>query len=235
MGTYYSKQWLYPDTTAPVPQPSQAAKPALKQESPPPQASAPPVATPTQPSEEPVTEPDKPAPKQESANNDEKPEEEPPPKPVVRQPVRPPRIITSVEIPVRTEPSGATAVLDGLLGTACVTPCSLKASTGEHTISLTHAGYRTATRSITVRDEPVELPVLTLSQASGVLMIQSNPAGATITVDDRRWPSVTPAQVTLPPGNHRLTLEKGSLRATQSIEVRDGDLRHLILSLNGPQ
>ena len=75
---------------------------------------------------------------------------------------------------------------------------------------------------------------MVLLQAAGVLMVQSQPDGATITIDDRRWPAVTPAQVTLPPGKYRLTLEKGNLKAAQSIEVRDGDLRHMILQLSAP-
>jgi serine/threonine protein kinase len=232
VGAYYGRQWIYPDSTAPVTPASEPVKPALKQETPP--MVAPP------PAPAPVVPAVKPAPKEESADNEEKPEEEPTlppkpaaPKPAIREPLRPPRIVTSVELPVRSEPPGATAVLDGLLGTACITPCVLKASTGEHTVSLTHAGYKPLTRAVTVRDTTVELPVLTLSQAAGVLMIQSNPSGATVMVDDRKWPAVTPAQVTLPPGRYRLTLEKGNLKATQTIEVRDGDLRHLILNLSG--
>jgi hypothetical protein len=40
--------------------------------------------------------------------------------------------------------------------------------------------------------------------------------------------------VTLPPGRYHLTLEKGNLKGGQTIEVRDGDLRHLIVQLSAP-
>jgi hypothetical protein len=123
------------------------------------------------------------------------------------------------------------AILDGLLGTACVTPCSLKASTGEHTISLSHAGFKPLTRPISVRDASFDLPVLTMSQALGTLMLQSDPPGATITIDDKRWPSVTPAPLSLAPGKYRLGLEKGNLKASRTIDIRDGELSTLRVPL----
>ena len=231
VGAYYGRQWIYPDAAS-VPEP---AKPALKQESPAPKpVEAPPVPAPDKPvPETPAAE--TPAPSTPAAQTPA-PTEPPAQAPAVtpRPAARQPRVITSVELPVRSEPSGATVILDGLPGTACVTPCILKAATGEHTISLTHPGYKTLSRSVTVRDTTVDLPVLALAQAQGVVMVQSRPDGAIIMVDDRRWPTLTPAQVTLPPGRYRLTVEKGGLKASQTLEIRDGDLRHLILQLNAP-
>jgi serine/threonine-protein kinase len=143
----------------------------------------------------------------------------------------PQRPVTSVEIPVASNPAGATATLDGLVGTACVTPCSLKASAGDHTISISLAGYKTLLRPVKVAGSPIELPLLTLARASGLLMLQSDPSGAAISIDDRKWPGVTPAQISLAPGKYRLTLEKGDLKASLPVEIRDGDLRHLSVPL----
>jgi hypothetical protein len=123
-------------------------------------------------------------------------------------------------------------VLDDLPGTACVTPCLLKASIGDHTLTFNLPGFKALTRSIKVKDGAIDLPVITLSQALGVLMIQSQPDGATITIDDKRWPSPTPTQLSLAPGKYRLTVEKGDLKATQTVEVRDGDLKHLTVTLS---
>jgi predicted Ser/Thr protein kinase len=231
VGAYYGRQFIYPETAA-VQEPP---KPALKQVTPTPKpvvipaVPTPPPSTPVEPT--PVEQ----TPAQEPARNDEIPEK-PPEKPKVakREPVRPPRVVTSVEVTVQSQPPGATAMLDGLPGTSCVTPCVLKASSGEHTISLSRTGYKLLTRPVTVRDTTVELPVLNLAAAAGTLMVQSQPDGATIMIDDRRWPTPTPAQVTLAPGRYHLTLEKGNLKAAQTIEVRDGDLRHLILQLSAP-
>ena len=142
------------------------------------------------------------------------------------------RPATIVEIPVRSQPAGATVTLDDQTDTACVTPCVLKAGMGDHTITFTLAGFKKAIRPIKVKDGPVELPVITLSQAIGVLMVQSEPEGAIITVDDKKWPTPTPTQVSLAPGKYRLLIEKGDLKVIQNVEVRDGDLRHLMVTLS---
>jgi hypothetical protein len=153
----------------------------------------------------------------------------------VDPPQRPARLATSVEIPVISNPPGATVTLDGLAGTACITPCALKASAGDHTISLNLAGFKTLLRPVKVTGSPVELPVLTLARESGLLMLQTNPTGATITIDDKRWSGVSPAQISLAPGKYRVTVEKGDLKSTPvEIEIKDGDLRHLTIPLNSP-
>jgi PEGA domain len=210
IGVYYASQSIGQEPPAPASPVPATAKTEPKKEEPP--------SKPTPRPPEPTQEEEKPA---------------PPPSPVIpkRAPVRP-RLVTSVEIAVRSQPSDATVTLDGLPGTACITPCVLKASTGEHTISVSRAGYKTLLRAITVRDEPIDLPVLTLAQAVGFLMVQSEPAGAIIMIDDKRWPSVTPAQVSLPPGRYHIAVEKGVLRAVQTIEVHDGDLRRLLFVLS---
>src|SRR5260370_26821985 len=141
------------------------------------------------------------------------------------------RSINAVEVLVRSGPPGATATLDGLLGTACVPPCTLKASAGEHAISLSHTGFKPLTRSISVRDASFELPVLTLAQALGTLMLQTDPPGAAITIDDKHWPSVTPSPLSLPPGKYHLTLEKGNLNTSRTIEVHDRELSTLRVPL----
>ncbi len=227
VGAYYGRQLIYPETAA-VQEP---LRPALKQETPPPKpAVIPALPAPTSPQRTPPKEPARIA--QNREETPVPPRRPSPSKPVVKESIRPPRVITSVEVTVQSQPSGATAMLDGLAGTACITPCVLKASSGDHMISLSRPGYKMITRPVTVRDTTVELPVMNLIQAAGTLMVQSQPDGATIMVDDRRWPTPTPAQLTLPPGRYRLTLEKGNLKGSQAIEVRDGDLRHLIVQLS---
>ena len=237
VGAYYGRQWIYGESTpvaAPAPE---LAKPALKQDNPPPKAvpaPAPSARKEAEPADQ-ATPESNPNPE---INHEAQAESPTPPRPIPiqrapREPMRP-RVVTSVELPVRSQPPGATAMLDGLPGTACVTPCVLKAATGEHTISLTLPGYKTFSRSVAVHDTTVDLPALNLVPAQGVLMVQSRPDGATIMVDDKKWPVSTPAQVTLPPGRYRITVEKGNLRGVQTIEIRDGDLRHLIMPLNAP-
>jgi serine/threonine protein kinase len=221
VGVYYARDSIFPESI-PLATPIQETPKPMKQE-----AAPPPTPKPIEPP--PETRPDvsEPAPQPAPA------EEENPAPP--RRPAVPKKEITrpthSVEIMVKSQPPGATAVLDGLLGTACITPCSLKASTGEHTISLSHPSFRNLTRSISVRDASFDLPTLTMAQALGTLMLQTDPPGATITIDDKRWPSVTPAPLSLAPGKYRLTLEKGSAKASRTIDIRDGELSTLRVPL----
>jgi hypothetical protein len=51
-------------------------------------------------------------------------------------------------------------------------------------------------------------------------------------VDHRRWPKPSPSQISLAPGNYRIVVEKGDLKAAQKVEIRDGDLKHLSISLS---
>jgi len=218
VGVYFARDSIFPETPpATAPPVQEQAKPAPKT------AEAPPVATPAD-SRPDVSEPAQPTTEVEVESP-----------PTVQRPVVPKKESTrpghSVEILVKSQPPGATATLDGLLGTACVTPCSLKASTGEHTISLNHPGFKTLTRPISVQDASFDLPVLTMAQALGTLMLQSDPPGATITIDDKRWPNVTPSPVSLAPGKYRLGLEKGNLKASRNIDIHDGELSTLRVPL----
>ena len=219
VGVYYARDVIFPETlpiAIPVQEPP---KPAPKhQESP-----APTVAAPTE-SRPDVSEPAQPAPETEVESS------APVPRPIVpkKESARPGH---SVEIMVKSQPFGARAILDGLLGTACITPCSLKASIGEHTITLSHPGFKPLTRPVSVHDDSFDLPVLTMAQALGTLMLQSDPPGATITIDDKRWPNVTPAPLSLAPGKYRLALEKGNLKASRTIDIRDGELSTLRVPL----
>jgi hypothetical protein len=70
-----------------------------------------------------------------------------------------------------------------------------------------------------------------MEQSMGTLMLQTDPPGATITIDDKRLPNVTPAPVSLPPGKYRLGLEKGNLKTSRNIEIRDGELSTLRVPL----
>jgi serine/threonine-protein kinase len=219
VGIYYVRDSIFPEPPPPVATVQDSPRPAPKKQEPP----ASPVPAPAE-SRPDVSEPAQTAPEIEV--------ESPPPaqRAVVpkKESARPSH---SVEILVKSQPPGATAVLDGLLGTACVTPCSLKASTGEHTISLSHPGFKTVKRPISVEDASFELPVLTMDQSTGTLMLQTDPPGATITIDDKRWPNVTPTPVSLPPGKYRLGLEKGNLKASRTIDIRDGELSTLRVPL----
>src|SRR5260370_544025 len=114
VGIYYARDSIFPETPPPAAPVQEPPKPAPKKQ----ETTAPTVAAPAE------SRPDVSEPAQAATEI----EVESPPS--AQRPVVPQRESTrpghSVEILVKSQPPGATAILDGLLGTACVTPCSLK-------------------------------------------------------------------------------------------------------------
>ena len=232
---YYARRPIAPDIVPPPP------KPPLV-ESPKPEKSAvirqPEAVTPAPaPAEPPKTEPPKTEPPKTEPSQVEpaKVEPEPPKAEAPRAappPSRPPRTSpTSVEVPIRSEPPRAQVMLDGLPGTACNTPCTLKATTGVHNITVSRPGFRTVTREIRVEPDMYEPPVVTMVSAMGVIMLQSQPDGASIFVNDKPVPQKTPAQLNLPPGHYTIRVEKGDLKGAQTVEVRDQGFHHIAIPL----
>jgi uncharacterized membrane protein len=93
---------------------------------------------------------------------------------------------------------------------------------GRHTITLNQEGYQRENREIRIIDSPIEVPTVNLTRQSGTLMLTSTPSGAAIFVNDKRFPQVTPAQISLPPGNYNVRLEKNGLQKSQAIEIQNG-------------
>jgi len=136
-----------------------------------------------------------------------------------------------VEVAVITSPAGATATLDGRREVACSTPCSLAAAPGRHTVSITMAGYQVEHREVAVGAGPMELPMVILRAAQGSLWVTSSPAGAAITINGKRIPQTTPAQILLPPGSYTVIVEKDGAQKTSALEIRNGETKLLKVSL----
>ena len=125
---------------------------------------------------------------------------------------------------VRTDPPGATVTLDGV-GRG-QTPLSLAdVSFGMHRLEMSHAGFGTVQREVTVSEQdtiipvgvrltPVGLASVAENDASqtGSLAVQSRPAGAEVTIDGI-LAGVTPLLVTLPVGRHQVLIEGDGYQA----------------------
>ena len=135
------------------------------------------------------------------------------------------------EVTVITSPAGATATLDGRRETTCSTPCSLDAAPGRHTVSIAMAGYQSEHRDVAVGSGSMELPVVILRATNGTLWVTSSPAGAAITINGKRFPQTTPAQIPLPPGAYRVLVEKDGEQNTSALEIRNGETKVLKVSL----
>jgi len=136
-----------------------------------------------------------------------------------------------LDIAIPTNPAGATAILDGRPETACTTPCALRAAPGRHSVEISLTGYMTERRDVRVTDSAQELPLVTLRKAFGTLMLNSDPAGASITLDGKQMPQRTPAQLSLPAGTYTLTVEKNGMRKTEQVEIRNGATNYLRIPL----
>jgi serine/threonine protein kinase len=121
---------------------------------------------------------------------------------------------------VSTNPPGAKAVLDDDLSQACRTPCIVHATTGVHNLTISQAGYENEYREIRIGDTAQDVPPITLRKPSGTLMLTTNPPGASVRVDGRLIPQVTPAAIALPPGTYSITVEKGGQSHTQRVEIQ---------------
>jgi serine/threonine-protein kinase len=222
-----TKPWrglVHPDV------PKQAeSQPSLPQQ-PPPQTETtapPPVSTATDAKPSPL-----------SAAQAEPPKDVSPPKP---EPVTPPepKKDTHASPPVRrvppvrparpqpimviSSPGGAIATLDHEADTVCTTPCSIEAAPGHHTIGIAKKGYDVENRDVEVGSSPVELPAVVLRAMQGTLMLTSQPEGAAVLLNGKRYTEATPAQINLAPGTYSITVEwKDGKQATRTVEIRNG-------------
>jgi len=150
-------------------------------------------------------------------------EQAPPKEPPTRTADRTPPTATDAQaVSIITSPAGASAMLDSRPDTVCTTPCSIDAARGRHTLTVSMSGYQPETRQVDVGTSGVELPAIVMRSAVGTLMVSSVPPGATISVDGNPVAQVTPAQLSLTPGQHTVTVEKDGLRGTQMVEIKSG-------------
>ena len=138
---------------------------------------------------------------------------------IVRIP--PPR---NQDVWVTTNPPGAKAALDDDLTQSCQTPCMLHGSTGVHRLTIAQAGYENESREIRIGDTAMDVPSISLRRPSGTLMLNTNPPGASVRINGKVIPEITPAQITLPPGSYSVTVEKEGRSQTQRIELRESPL-----------
>ena len=153
----------------------------------------------------------------EQASEKAAPEEDTPPPVLKPRPANGPQ-----DVLVMSEPPGATAVLDNNPAVSCKTPCMLSVMPGRHTVTVNHEGYQHESREFRIIDSPLQLDVINLRARAGTLMLNSTPVGASIFVNDRPVPQTTPAQLSLPPGTYNVRVEKGGMKKTESVEIRDG-------------
>jgi serine/threonine-protein kinase len=146
--------------------------------------------------------------------------------PVLPRPVPKPQ-----EVFIPTNPTGATVTLDGS-GASCVTPCSLLAAPGVHSLSVRLDGFQEERREVHVGIESQDVPLISLRKTTGTLMLTTVPPGATITINDKVYEQPTPAQINLPPGTYSVMVEKNGKRVLDRVDIRNGNTNFVKIPLD---
>lgn len=135
------------------------------------------------------------------------------------------------EVRFDTTPAGAELSIDGqVIGE---TPLTAEILEGERSVALMLPGHKTWENVLEVEaGESVDVPPVQLEKADGLLMVQSNPAQASITVDGNYY-GLTPMQVALPPGKrYEITLFKeGFQPAREKVAVESGREQQVAMKL----
>src|SRR6202167_4998271 len=110
---------------------------------------------------------------------------------------------------IDSTPQGAQVQLDGKTDPSWVTPLTLSGlSPGQHSVTVSKAGYSTDTRSVEVGSGSKAFVVGHLTQLMATLSVSSTPAGANVYIDGRDTGKVTPAQVSVDKGQHLVLVRK---------------------------
>ena len=137
------------------------------------------------------------------------------------------------QMTVDSTPQGAQAQIDGHSDPSYVTPFLLSnLQPGQHTVTVSKAGYSSDTRSVDVISGNKASVVLHLSQLTATLAVTSNPAGASIFIDGRDSGKTTPAQVSVDKGSHVVLIRKmGYIDETTTAQFNLGQTTNFAPSL----
>jgi eukaryotic-like serine/threonine-protein kinase len=136
-------------------------------------------------------------------------------------------VILPGQLTINSTPSGAAVSLDGERDPSWVTPLTLTGiAPGQHTISLSKAGFSSETRNIGVTQGSKSLVSVQLAQTTAGISVSSTPEGGELYVDGRDTGRATPTQISVDkPGNHALVIKKqGYMDESTTINAQVGQV-----------
>lgn len=139
---------------------------------------------------------------------------------------------------VSSHPSAAAVSIDGAI--AGTTPLAVDLPEGDHTVAvgLWASGTRSFTVAIRAGEQAtqhvqVEDPPAAAASSTGVLRVESDPAGAKVTIGGRSY-GATPVTIDdLAPGPHVVQVRSDGGTAERSVSVTAGATSSLFVSLSG--
>jgi hypothetical protein len=148
-------------------------------------------------------------------------------------PVSAPSVIPG-QLTINSTPEGAEVHIDGRTDPSWVTPFNLPGlPPGQHSVTITRAGYSTESRTIDVASGSKSFLVVQLAQVTAMVAASTEPAGAQLFIDGKDTGRVTPAQISLDkPGTHTFLVRKqGYLEETTTANLQAGQIFHFAPSL----
>lgn len=117
------------------------------------------------------------------------------------------------ELKLLSQPDGAKVEIDGWSEPNWVTPFTAShLAAGNHMLVFTKAGFLPQTRMVESQvGKSVDVNA-ELTPAVSTLVVTSNPQGANVWIDGKDSGSVTPAQLTVDKGPHRITVKKAGFK-----------------------
>jgi serine/threonine protein kinase len=106
-----------------------------------------------------------------------------------------------------TVPEGVAVTIDNKSDAVCQSPCNMDLAAGKHTLQANKDGYYRLVKDFEVDGQQPEI-TFTLVQITGSVWIDSEPAGASISVDGTPRTEVTPAKIILPVGQYKVKWTK---------------------------
>ncbi|MDD4255947.1 MAG: PEGA domain-containing protein, partial [Methanofollis sp.] len=137
---------------------------------------------------------------------------------------------------VTSAPTGALILIDGA-DTGKITDATVDGiAVGEHTVTLTKDGYRTAEANVTIRYNETTTLTLDLVAATGNIAVASTPDGAKVFLDGTDTGTTTNATLeNVPAGEHTITVKKsGYMDASTTVTVADTETATVSLTLLEP-
>ena len=135
------------------------------------------------------------------------------------------------EISFSSTPPGAEIMVDGqVLG---LTPYTAEVLEGEHELTLKLASHKAWQDDLAVvAGRDMQIPLVALERADGLVFIRSQPSGANVTINGE-FRGQTPVEVALAPGRaHELTLfRSGFSSASRRIETRPNEEQDITVPL----
>jgi serine/threonine-protein kinase len=135
-----------------------------------------------------------------------------------------PVAIVPGQLAIDSTPQGAQVQVDGRGDPTWVTPYNVLGLTpGQHTVSISKAGYTSESRSVDVTSGSKSTLVIHLAQMAATMAIASDPIGASVFIDGKDSGRVTPTQITVEKGTHSVAVKKqGYLDESTTADLQPG-------------